>query len=130
MVALVFWIAMANAQHDKEWYDEQIQKAIQGVKPQEDLSFISGFSDRLPHSTSPFWRNVACSVTSYKHSSLNAMVVGHVVGELDKHLRNDIARKQIYTTFCIGLSLGAHVCGFIGKSSKTVYPIITSTHTK
>ena len=70
--------------------------------------------------------------TSYKQAALNAMVVGNIVGELDKHIRNGLAKDETYTTFCIGLSLGAHVCGFIGKSSKMVInrkksPIILTT---
>ena len=128
VVALLYWVEEANAQHNKDWYDAQIQDAINGFSRQR--SFKS--SSPLPHRQSWPLRTKACMTTSYKQAALNALVVGNIVGELDKHIRNGLAKDEIYTTFCIGLSLGAHVCGFIGKSSKMVInrkksPIILTT---
>ena len=65
-------------------------------------------------------RLMACMTRSYKQAALNTMVVGNVIGELVKHIDNKINNQWSYTTFCIGLSLGAHTCGFIGKSSNLV----------
>ena len=63
---------------------------------------------------------MACMDKSYKQAALNVMVVGNVVGELVKFTKNEFASDIDYTTFCIGLSLGGHTCGFIGKSSRMV----------
>ena len=70
---------------------------------------------------------LACMQTDYKQAALNVMVVGNVVGELVKYVKNDFAPDLSYTTFCIGLSLGAHTCGFVGKSSKMVIDYFTMT---
>ena len=65
-------------------------------------------------------RLMACMTRSYKQAALNTMVVGSVIGELVKHIDNKIDNQWSHTTLCIGLSLGAHTCGFIGKSSNMV----------
>ena len=125
MVALIYWGEMANAQYEQEWYDNHILDFIQLQSYMAAHNISSHHAalrslDDLPNSQSWGARTIACMTGSYKQASLNAMVVGNVVGELVKHIRNDIAKEHSYTTFCIGHSLGAHVCGFIGNSSNMV----------
>ena len=46
------------------------------------------------------------------------MVVGSLVGKLTRVLVEKISSKGSAKTYCISFSLGAHVCGFIGKEYK------------
>ena len=110
---------MANNVYEQEWYEMQIKLAINGG----ELSIrneVTSDNDELPHRQSGAMRTTACLTSSYKQASLNAMVVGNVVGELVKYIKNQHASDTEYTTICIGLSMGAHTCGFIGKYSKMV----------
>ena len=43
------------------------------------------------------------------------MVVGNMVGKLTAHIARQVINLK---SFCIGNSLGAHLCGFIGKEHK------------
>ena len=119
---MIYWEEMANNVHEQDWYEMQIKLAINGG----ELSIrneVTTDNDELPNRQSSASRTMACLTSSYKQASLNAMVVGNVVGELVKHVKNEHADIQ-YETICIGLSLGAHTCGFIGKSSKMVKYLI------
>ena len=48
-------------------------------------------------------------------AALNSMVVGNMVGKLTANIGRQLANLK---TFCIGNSLGAHLCGFAGKEYK------------
>ena len=107
VVALIYWVDMANNKYDHDWYQDQIQEGH--IKR-------SG----LKHRQSSVERKIACLTQTYKQASLNAMAVGNTLGELVKHIEANFANGRTYKSYCIGLSLGAHVCGFIGKSSGMV----------
>ena len=131
---MIYWIEMAMKEHEKEWYDEQIQNEIMGntysgrsfadinIRQSESASVDD---DVLPNRANSVERTAACLSTTYKQATVNVLVVGKIIGELDKYIRNEMWHPQWpevenYTTFCIGLSLGAHTCGFIGKSYNMV----------
>ena len=107
VVALIYWVDMANNQFEHEWYQEQIK---------EGRTKRSALRNRQ---SLPLWKT-ACFTQTYKQASLNAMAVGNTLGELVKHIKGNFANGRTYKSYCIGLSLGAHVCGFIGKSSGMV----------
>lgn len=124
---------MANALHDKEWYDKQVQHSIKtgfsyrsfrGANVRQSATASSN-GNVLPHRSTFLETTLACLTTYYKQAAANVLAVGAIIGGLDKYIRNEIWRPQWpnaekYTTFCIGLSLGTHTCGFIGKSHKMV----------
>ena len=62
----------------------------------------------------------------YRTPAVNSMVVGRHIGLLNRiiveritQLNNPVAP---YSTFCVGHSLGAHVCGFMGKTTNEYLP--------
>ena len=112
---MIYWEEMANNPYPKQWYEDQIQLAINGFKTESRFDDDSS----LPTSNS-LAHLLGCQAASYKQAATNVPVVGNVVGELVKSIKIH-AKQTAYTTFCIGLSLGAHNCGFIGKSSKLVH---------
>ena len=106
---MIYWEEMANNVYEQEWYEMQIKLAINGG----ELSIrneVTSDNDELPHRQSGAMRTTACLTSSYKQASLNAMVVGNVVGELVKYIKSEHASDTEYTTICIGLSMGAHTC--------------------
>jgi hypothetical protein len=109
---MIYWEEMANNVNSQQWYEDQIQLAINGYHKVGSRS--------LPHGQNWASRTTACLLSSYKQAATNVPVVGNIVGELVKYIRSDFAESGSYTTFCIGFSLGAHNCGFIGKSSNMV----------
>ena len=112
---MIYWEEMGNNIHPQEWYEDQIQQAIDGYREEDSRS-----GDYLPNGQGWAFRWLACLTSSYKQSVTNVPVVGNLVGELVKYISSDFAENNTYTTYCIGLSLGAHNCGFIGKSSNMV----------
>ena len=119
VVAMIYWEEMANNVNDQDWYVQKIKQAIKvGFPSGKSRSFRA--SKILPNRQNRVSRTMACMKKSYKQAALNVMVVGNVVGELVKYMKNEFASDISYTTFCIGLSLGSHTCGFLGKSSKMV----------
>ena len=107
VVALIYWVDMANNKFEHEWYQDQIKKG---------RTKRSALKNRQ---SSPA-RKMACYTKTYKQASLNTMAVGNTLGELVKHIEGNFANGRKYESYCIGLSLGAHLCGFIGKSSGMV----------
>ena len=107
VVALIYWVDMANNKFEHAWYQDQIQ---------EGRTKRSALKNRQ----SSVARRMACYTKTYKQASLNSMAVGNTLGELVKHIKRNFANGRTYKSYCIGLSLGAHVCGFIGKSSGMV----------
>ena len=123
VVAKIYWIGKATALKSKEWYDGQIQAAINGHSVDAEGEMISSrsYDEMLPHRASWLKQSLSCNLApNYKQATVNVMVVGNVVGELVKYIKKEFASDITYTTMCIGHSLGAHVCGFIGKSSGMV----------
>ena len=61
-----------------------------------------------------------CSIlgakSKYLAAASNTMIVGHAVGKLTEYLLQTAGENV--RSFCIGHSLGAHVCGFIGKTKQ------------
>ena len=45
------------------------------------------------------------------------MVIGHALGKLTESIYSS-STKQNVKSFCVGHSLGSHVCGFTGKTKK------------
>ena len=56
-------------------------------------------------------------VSGYSKAASNTMVVGHALGKLTEALYS-FSSNGALKTFCIGHSLGSHVCGFTGKTRK------------
>ena len=52
------------------------------------------------------------SESGYLSSASTTMVIGEMLNRLARSMRTEIADIK---TFCIGHSLGAHICGFSGK---------------
>ena len=115
---MIYWEELANNQYDYDWYQNQIQNSIEG----RILGKSKGQS--LNQSQSRTERTLGCLTSEYKQSALNSMVVGNVVGELVKHIKDELGEEKSYTTYCIGISLGAHLCGFVGKSSGMVTTLL------
>ena len=112
VVALIYWVDMANNKFEHAWYQDQIQ---------EGRTKRSALKNRQ----SSVARKMACYTKTYKQASLNSMAVGNTLGELVKHIKVNFANGRRYESYCIGLSLGAHLCGFIGKSSGMVRTSMT-----
>ena len=55
----------------------------------------------------------SCKSDNYATATANTMVVGRLLSFLVKKVQPDIA--DTLKTFCIGHSLGGHICGFAGK---------------
>ena len=56
-------------------------------------------------------------VAGYSSSAANTMVIGHALGKLTESIYSS-SIKQNVKSFCVGHSLGGHVCGFTGKTKK------------
>ena len=54
--------------------------------------------------------------TTYGESSVNTWPVGNVIAYVHK----EITAKLKIKTYCMGFSLGAHVCGFFGKMTRSL----------
>ena len=52
---------------------------------------------------------LTCSFDDYATATTNTMVIGRVLSFLAKTATGS------FKTFCIGHSLGGHICGFAGK---------------
>ena len=125
VVAMIYWEEMANNVYPKQWYDDQIQSDITGSR-MNNTKTESRSDDELP-SSNALMQLLSCQLTPYKQAATNVPVVGNVVGELVKSIKIHAKEKE-YTTFCMGHSLGAHSCGFIGKSSKLVLGFYKFSH--
>ena len=55
-------------------------------------------------------------VTGYSSAASNTMIVGNALGKLTESIYE--TSNQNVKTFCVGHSLGAHVCGFTGKTKQ------------
>ena len=119
VVAMIYWEQMANNVYSQEWYQDQIELAIQGELNTGNYT-ESRSSKELPNSQSGLTHALSCMTSSYKQAALNDYIVGNVVGEFVKQFKHDFSSETNFTTYCIGLSLGGHLCGFIGKTSKVV----------
>ena len=65
-----------------------------------------------------------CFVPGYFTPAVNTMVIGRHLGLLNRLIGYRIAEQADltnpggqYRTFCVGHSLGSHVCGFMGKAT-------------
>ena len=56
-------------------------------------------------------------VAGYSSSAANTMVIGNALGKLTESIYSS-SMKQNVKSFCVGHSLGGHVCGFTGKTKK------------
>ena len=56
-------------------------------------------------------------VAGYSAAAANTMVVGHALGKLMESIYSSAAKDNV-KSFCIGHSLGGHVCGFTGKTKQ------------
>ena len=54
-----------------------------------------------------------CQYGPYKKAATTTMVIGRILSILAKNIQQDITGSL--KTFCIGHSLGGHICGFAGK---------------
>ena len=103
----------------------ELNKAeVTSNKPRSVCSY--GTDDRRIIVASPDWgpwgersRNIlsldyySCKSDNYATATANTMVVGRLLSFLVKKVQPDIA--DTLKTFCIGHSLGGHICGFAGK---------------
>ena len=65
---------------------------------------------------SPIWVN-----SRYLQSAANTWPVGNIVAYVNHEIAANYGSHQI-RTYCVGFSLGAHVCGFFGKMVKKLSP--------
>ena len=94
-------------------------------------AFISGTSllSKKSEKEFPYCKSGACQWTlccvgpvlriagiDYGTSAVNTWPVGTVIA----YVHDEITRDINTLTYCIGLSLGAHVCGFFGKKTRTL----------
>ena len=56
-------------------------------------------------------------VAGYSSSAANTMVIGNALGKLTESIYS-ASSKQNVKSFCVGHSLGGHVCGFTGKTKQ------------
>ena len=54
-------------------------------------------------------------VVGYSSAAATTMVIGHALGKLTESIHEGSNNSNM-KTFCVGHSLGAHVCGFTGKT--------------
>ena len=57
-------------------------------------------------------------IAGYSSAASSTMVIGHALGKLTQLLKTSNEDNTIKKSFCIGHSLGAHVCGFAGKTTQ------------
>ena len=57
------------------------------------------------------------TIAGYSRAASNTMIVGNALGELMKSIYSS-AEKEHVKSFCVGHSLGSHVCGFTGKTKQ------------
>ena len=68
---------------------------------------------RLRGSPKPESEHFTCNLEDYATAATNTMVIGRMLSFLAKKVNSDISGSL--KTFCIGHSLGGHICGFAGK---------------
>ena len=56
--------------------------------------------------------------TNYGESAINTIVIGRYMALLSHQIRLNQLSISSSRTICVGHSLGAHVCGFFGKTLK------------
>ena len=56
-------------------------------------------------------------MAGYSSSASNTMIIGNALGKLTESMYSSSAKQNI-KSFCIGHSLGGHVCGFTGKTKQ------------
>ena len=56
-------------------------------------------------------------VAGYSNSASNTMVIGHTLGKLAEAITSASSKGNV-KTFCVGHSLGGHICGFTGKTNQ------------
>ena len=56
-------------------------------------------------------------MVGYSRASSTTMIVGNALGELMNSIYS-FAEKENVKSFCVGHSLGSHVCGFTGKTKQ------------
>ena len=56
-------------------------------------------------------------VAGYSSAASNTMVIGNALGRLTEYMY-EFAENENLKSFCVGHSLGGHICGFTGKTKK------------
>jgi hypothetical protein len=64
---------------------------------------------------------ICCSSVSYGTAAPNTWAIGNILAYVNKQIAYTVMPNKI-KTFCIGHSLGAHLCGFFGKMVKILNP--------
>ena len=104
VVAKVYWKAGANARSMNPHYPE----------------LSTATEKEFPYCKSSTCQALGCCVIGnfipYGTSSVNTWPIGNVVG----YVHNEIKKNTNILTYCIGFSLGAHVCGFFGKMTRAL----------
>ena len=57
------------------------------------------------------------TISGYSRAASSTMIIGHALGKLTESIDLFSESKSV-KTFCVGHSLGSHVCGFTGKTKK------------
>ena len=68
---------------------------------------------RLRGAPKPESEHFTCNLEDYATAATNTMVIGRMLSFLAKKFNSD--KSGSLKTFCIGHSLGGHICGFAGK---------------
>ena len=56
-------------------------------------------------------------VAGYSSAAANTMLIGNALGKLTESIYSSSTKDNV-KSFCIGHSLGGHICGFTGKTKK------------
>ena len=68
-----------------------------------------------------------CMINSYAKAAANTMVIGRALAFLAKQMEPEEGELQgtlygaHFKAFCMGRSLGGHVCGFVGKHYRQLH---------
>lgn len=102
----------------EEWFKTKgrVVFIVHGYRNDFESSYMIGIKDRLLDEENARvikvdWKNGANSVY-YPNSAANTRTVGAEIALITKRLSAEVAYVE---PWCIGFSLGSHVCGFAGK---------------
>ena len=110
VVAVVFWI------HGARW--------VSGPKESSKGTSIRRATSSLPTTG---WMNAICCVgkinlfgdyARYGTAAVTTWSIGNILGYVHQSILGKNKSNLNIKTFCIGHSLGSHVCGFFGKMTK------------
>lgn len=117
IMAEVYWNDGAKAIFDNfvpPGIVHTILSAVMGRSLPEDRAYLESVAGLL--TCGPGGLGVG-DVAGYSNSASNTMVIGHTLGKLAESITSASSKGNV-KTFCVGHSLGGHICGFTGKTNQ------------